>query len=85
MDLDVQNITSIRRFDLYLFNEKEQISGWKTKAFAQQHEVREWKIVNNSDQQTINPRWHKSSFTWNPDNGSIVKVRLNQLSKGCFG
>ncbi|MEA1011115.1 beta-galactosidase [Bacillus cereus] len=84
LDLDVQNITSIRRFDLYLFNEKEQISGWKTKAFAQQHEVREWKIVNNSDQQTINPRWHKSSFTWNPDNGSIVKVRLNQLSKGCF-
>ncbi|EKN65245.1 beta-galactosidase [Neobacillus bataviensis LMG 21833] len=84
LDLDVQNISSIRRFDLYLFHDKEQIFDWKTKSFAELHEEKDWKTANCGDQQTIYPRWYKSHFTWNPDNGSIVKVRLNHLSKGCF-
>ncbi|WP_223589516.1 beta-galactosidase [Neobacillus bataviensis] len=81
IDLDAQNLSSIRRFDLYLFNEKEQIRNWKTKSFAQLQEEKEWTVV---DPQTISPRWYKSSFDWNPENGPIVKIRLDGMSKGCF-
>ena len=81
IDIDAQNLSSIRRFDLYLFNEKEQICNWKTKSFAQLQEEKEWTVV---DPQTISLRWYKSSFDWNPENGPIVKIRLDGMSKGCF-
>ncbi|MEH7334389.1 beta-galactosidase [Neobacillus drentensis] len=81
IDLDAQNLSSIRRFDLYLFNEKEQIRNWKTKSFAQLQEEKEWTVV---DPQTISPRWYKSSFDWKPESESIVKIRLDGMSKGCF-
>ncbi|WP_163100177.1 beta-galactosidase [Peribacillus alkalitolerans] len=81
LDLDVQNVSSISRFDLYLFKEEEQICNWKTKSFAQLAEEKEWTVV---DSQTTSPRWYKSSFDWKPENGPIVKIRLDGMSKGCF-
>ena len=81
IDLDTQNLSSIRRFDLYLFKEEEQIRNWKTKSFAQLHEEKQWTVSNP---QTISPRWYKSRFDWNPENGPIVKVRFDHMSKGCF-
>jgi beta-galactosidase len=81
IDLDPQNLSSIRRFDLYLFNEKEQICHWKTKSFAQFQEEKLWRVASL---QTISPRWYKSRFDWNPENGPIVKIRFDHMSKGCF-
>ncbi|MEY2193529.1 beta-galactosidase [Neobacillus sp. BF23-41] len=81
IDLDAQNLTSIRRFDLYLFKEVDQIRNWKTKSFAQIQEEKQWTVVNP---QTISPRWYKSRFDWNADNGPIVKIRFEHMSKGCF-
>lgn len=81
IDLDVMNLSSIRRFDLYLYNEKEKIRHWKTKSFAQLQEEKEWTVA---DPQTISPRWYKSNFDWKPENGPIVKIRFDQMSKGCF-
>jgi beta-galactosidase len=81
IDLDAQNLSSIRRFDLYLFKEEEQIRNWKTKSFAQLQEEKQWTVANS---QTISPRWYKSHFGWNPENGSIVKIRFDHMSKGCF-
>jgi beta-galactosidase len=81
IDLDAQNLLSIRRLDLYLYNEKAKIRNWKTKSFAQLHEEKEWTVANP---QTISPRWYKSHFDWNPENGPIVKMRFEQMSKGCF-
>lgn len=84
LDLDVQNISNISRFDLYFFNEREQIPGWKMKSCAQLHEEKKWILSENSDKQSVYPRWYKGHFSWVPDQGTIVKVRFNHLSKGCF-
>lgn len=81
LDLDAQNISSISRFDLYLYKEEDQIKQWKTKSFAQLQEEKQWTSEHSL---TISPRWYKSQFDWEPDNGLIVKVRFNQMSKGCF-
>jgi len=84
LDLDVQNISAIGRFDLYLFQEQEQILDWKMKTFAEPNEVKNWTKADQSEVQTVYPRWYKSDFSWSPDNGPIVKVGLHHLSKGCF-
>lgn len=81
IDLDVQNISSISRFDLYLYKEENQIKQWKTKSFAQLQEEKQWTAANS---QTISPRWYKSHFDWKAENGLIVKIRFNHMSKGCF-
>ncbi|WHY00183.1 beta-galactosidase [Neobacillus sp. DY30] len=81
IDLDAQHLTSIRRFDLYLYKEEEQIRNWKTKSFAQLQEEKEWTVENP---QTISPRWYRSRFDWKPENGQIVKIRFDHMSKGCF-
>lgn len=81
IDLDAQHFSSIRRFDLYLFKEEEQIKNWKTMSFAQLHEEKEWKVENP---QTISPRWYRSRFDWKPEDGPIVKIRFDHMSKGCF-
>jgi beta-galactosidase len=44
LDLDVQNVSSIRRFNLYLFHNQEQIFNWKMKSCAQLNEKKEWTI-----------------------------------------
>ncbi|MEH7014233.1 beta-galactosidase [Neobacillus niacini] len=84
IDLDAQHLSSIRRFDLCLFNEQEQICNWKIKSFAQIQEEKEWAAANQGNQQTISPRWYKSRFTWDQENGPIVKIRFDHMSKGCF-
>ncbi|MFZ7946197.1 beta-galactosidase [Neobacillus sp. 19] len=84
LDLDVQHVSSIRRFDLYLFNEKEQILDWKMKSFAQIEEQKDWDEQNDPPKESIAPRWYRSRFSWDPVNGSVVKVRFNHMSKGCF-
>ncbi|MEK3800582.1 beta-galactosidase [Peribacillus sp. FSL H8-0477] len=81
IDLDVQNISSISRFDLYLYKEENQLKQWKTKSFAQLQEEKQWTAGNS---QTISPRWYKSYFDWKPENGLIVKIQFDQMSKGCF-
>ncbi|WP_163100144.1 beta-galactosidase [Peribacillus alkalitolerans] len=84
LNLDVQNTSSIRRFDLYLYNEQEQIGHWKIKSFAQIQGEKEWSAANHRNQQTISPRWYKSPFDWKPENGPIVKIRMDGMSKGSF-
>lgn len=45
IDLDAQHLSSIRRFDLYLFKEEDQIKNWKTKSFVNGHCLgRYWNI-----------------------------------------
>jgi beta-galactosidase len=81
IDLDAQNLSTILRFDLYLFKEEEQIRNWKMKSFAQLQVEKEWTVP---EQQTISPKWYRSHFDWKPDYGPIIKVRFDQMSKGCF-
>ncbi|GHH99947.1 beta-galactosidase [Neobacillus kokaensis] len=84
LDFDVQGISSIRRFDLYLFNEEEQILHWKMKSLARVEEAKEWRTLAQPSKSTVVPRWYKSHFNWSPDQGSIIKIRFDQMSKGCF-
>jgi hypothetical protein len=84
LDLDVQNVSSIRRFDLYLFHEHEQIFDWKMKPCAQLDEKKDWTIFSKESTKTVFPRWYRSHFSWSPYDGSIIKVRFNNMSKGCF-
>jgi hypothetical protein len=84
LDLDVQNVSSIRRFDLYLFHDHEQIFDWKMKSCAQLDEKKDWTIFSKDSNETVFPRWYRSHFSWSHDDGSVIKVRFNNMSKGCF-
>jgi hypothetical protein len=84
LDLDVQNVSSIRRFDLYLFHDHERIFDWKMKSCAQLDEKKDWTILSKDSNETVFPRWYRSHFSWSHDDGSVIKVRFNNMSKGCF-